>query len=137
VIVSVYVPQVGHLEWIDAGSGIVGSEQAGERGLVVIDFEGNRYHAENIRTLGDRIAHAAGRHVTRYPTVARAVVDADKLLWVGTFDTDTGVVELGNSEAVECWLAEATGREVADLDAELRTSSPLRPPRPQRDGGRR
>jgi hypothetical protein len=133
---SVYVPQVGALPWVDPGSGIVGSSLDGIPDKLLIDYEGNRHHAVNLVTLADRLAQAAGRHLTRYPTVARAVVDADRLLWVGTFDPSTGRVELGNSEPLEAWLAEAAGQERIDLDAELRTSSPVQPPSPMREGGR-
>jgi hypothetical protein len=134
VTLSVYVPYVGTLEWIDPGSGIVGSKLDNEPDRIVIDYEANRHGAVNIRTFADRVAHAADRHITRYPTIARAVVDADQLLWVGTFDPNTGVVDLGNSEPLESWLVEAAGREITDLDAELRTTSPVRPPHPTRDG---
>ena len=53
------------------GSGIVGSPSEDRSGLVRIDFEGNLYGALNLASYRDRLFHAAGRHVTGYPTVAR------------------------------------------------------------------
>ena len=53
------------------GSGIVGSPSEDVSGQFRIDFEGNLYGAENLKTYWDRLFHAAGRHVTGYPTVAR------------------------------------------------------------------
>jgi hypothetical protein len=86
-------------------SGIVGSPRS--EGFIEIDYEGNRY-AANIKTFADRVAHAHGRHVTRYPTVARAVLPADKLVPVGIYDDVRGEIRLhGESERkLLCeWLA--------------------------------
>ena len=57
------------------GSGIVGSPT--RDGLIIqVDYEGNLYHAANLRTFWERLFHAAGRHVTGYPTVAREYLAA-------------------------------------------------------------
>ena len=104
---TVYVPSVdGPLDaLIDRGSGIVGSPDASPD-HVRIDFEGNRYGAANIITFADKVAHAAGRHETHYPTVARAFVPREHLIAVGQFDGDR--VEVGDSEALTDWLGDYT-----------------------------
>jgi hypothetical protein len=80
---NVYVPAPGSDLGIVPGSGIVGTPQ--DDGLVLIDYEGNLYGASNIGTFEDRIHHAAGRHIMRYPTVARLLVSASKLILIVTF----------------------------------------------------
>ena len=57
-----------------------------------------------------------------YPTSNRLLADPDDLLQVGNFDTDTGMVEVSNSEALEAWLAEAHAGALPDLDTETRTT---------------
>lgn len=86
---NIYLPRHPLGTTISPGSGIVGSD-SDDRELVVIDFEGNIYGAENLRTYEQRVMHAAGRQVTKYPTVARkhlsrAGVERDFEI-VGTLD---------------------------------------------------
>ena len=116
---DVFVPIEGSRAWstIDRGSGIVGqrvralSYRPGTRTpaddwLLLLDYEGNRYNAANIKTYADRVKHAAGRQATLYPTVARAHVEATDVVKIGEFDPDTGVVTVGkNAPADEndCW----------------------------------
>lgn len=111
---NVYVPKIGtnaHAT-IDAGSGIVGTVVAG--GEVRIDFEGNRYRTDNIRTWADKVFHAAGRHTFNegrgYPTVARAHVPSEDLTCVGTFVYD------------DAWPSKAFGSNVYRID--LRDDAP-------------
>ena len=72
MILTVYVPARPALHIRD-GSGIVGSP-GDEGGRVRIDYEGNIYGSPALRTYATRVFHAAGRHLTRYPTIARAWV---------------------------------------------------------------
>ena len=67
----ILVPKSGsYVRPID-GSGIVGSSSEDSGDLIRVDFEGNLFGALNLTSFWERIFHAAGRHVTRYPTVAR------------------------------------------------------------------
>lgn len=89
VELKVYVPISDTLlTRIAPGSGVVGSPEGGR---LRIDFEGNLYGAVNIKTYADRCYHAADRHRTRYPTVARMFVARSELAEVGEL-LDHGVV---------------------------------------------
>jgi len=110
-----YVPNLD--TWIGRtikkGSGIVGSfalltgieggEKLSGNRKIRIDYEGGAH----IKTWEDKVFHAAGRHVVRYPTVARAWVDESSLIEVGTFRCDDDwknkVYEITNPEALEAW----------------------------------
>jgi hypothetical protein len=81
------------------GSGIVGSPT--RDGLIKVDYEGNLYHAENLRTFWERLFHAAGRHVTGYPTVAREYAAAGQgfRYWiVGRFNYPEAVERVRSRE---------------------------------------
>src|SRR5215471_3957209 len=103
-MVTVYVPAPGQLETIIRGSGIVG--QTFDTGLVLIDYEGNRYDAVNLRDYGSRVRRAYERQTASYPTVARMVVPVDALVRVGTFDPldDEVRLDVGGDELVRQWL---------------------------------
>lgn len=109
--IAVFVPTPGTAirAVIDPGSGIVGTHKAGR---VEIDYEGNRYGASNLVTYADRVKYAHGRHVAHYPTVARSYVRRDELIYVGSFDPDTGTVTVANVDALSDWL---DGVESSDL----------------------
>lgn len=97
---------------IDRGSGIVGTparEFLGQDGSdpldeqrVIIDYEGNRFHAANMKTFADRVFHAAGRHEHRYPTVARSMVPRDELVLLGSFDGER--IYVAESLCMDDWL---------------------------------
>lgn len=115
----VYVPaspQMAAQLGIAAGSGIVGSPVS-PGGRVMVDFEGNLYGAANIVTFADRVRHAADRHATGYPTVARRFVPAESLTAIGSYHA--GRVELHDDgeQQLMSWLADD-----ADISAQLRTS---------------
>jgi hypothetical protein len=106
---TVYVPTV----WSDLryvltpGCAIVGGRRPlSHTDLVVIDLEDNRYG--NVRPADDMavylacVARAADRHRTRYPTVARRVVDPAHLVIVGHVDHE-GVFRLDDVAALEAW----------------------------------
>lgn len=90
----VYVPREGTQadRTIAPGSAIVGTADP-HLGLVTIDYEGNLYGMQNLEKFTERLKHAAGRHVTKYPTTARMTVPCEDLVPVGYFDTETGEVE--------------------------------------------
>lgn len=95
------------LRYIRPGSGIV----LREREHAILDFEGNLYGAENLRTYRERLMHAAGRARDNYPTVARTFLDSvEDLVFVGTYDTDTWTAVFStNSDAAEAlrrWVPE-------------------------------
>lgn len=115
----VYVPAPDHPAVADIapGSGVVGRAQGA---MVLADFEGNLHGADNIRTLADRLHHAAGRAATRYPTVARRLVPAEALLAVGWYDEQSGRLVPDDAEA-EAHLAGWLGRQALDPD-ELETT---------------
>jgi hypothetical protein len=85
---AVYVPAPGHslpMFGVAPRSGIVGAVDAEPvTGMIVIDYEGDLYHAANIRGWADRVFQAEGRHRVQYPTVARRAVPPDALVRVGT-----------------------------------------------------
>lgn len=93
---NVYIPRPGSLLDLAAGSGIVGTFQ--DKTRILIDFEGNIYGAVNLATWADRIHSAAGRAETKYPTTARRSVRISDLVLVGSYESDTGEVDLSQSE---------------------------------------
>ena len=54
------------------GSAIVASNPTKSADPIRVDFEGNIYSSEYYQSYWIRLFHAAGRHVERYPTVARS-----------------------------------------------------------------
>lgn len=83
---TLYVPAPESIlrHTIRAGSGIVGTVQ--DDGRILIDYEGNLYGAENMKTYEERALHAFDRHVWKgrgYPTAARAFATRDDLIEVG------------------------------------------------------
>jgi hypothetical protein len=102
-----YVPVGGYsaTAGIARGSAIVGELRAGAE--VEVYFEGAIFGQENMRTLADRAAHAAGRMLERYATTAARIVPRDALLAVGIFDFHEGRIRLTGSDserAVAVWL---------------------------------
>jgi hypothetical protein len=87
---TIYIPTeaAGTRLQIAPGSGIVGLSR--DNGGVLLYFEGNLHNAENLRTYEERLACAAGRLFTRYPTVAKILLSREdverELIAVGTID---------------------------------------------------
>jgi hypothetical protein len=105
---------------IDPGSGIVSADDTGAD-RVTVDYEGNRFESAQMAAYADRVDHAAGRHTTRYPTVARASLPTDALIEVATYDDETGTVTpLSPTHAAT--LAQWCGADDLD-DTELTTQS--------------
>lgn len=105
----IYVPAPGTFmrRWIIPGSGIVGRPRGSQ---VLIDYEGRKYNPVNIKTWEDMVFHAAGRHISEYPTVARALVQEEELTPVGWFrcqdDWKQKTYEIEDAAALEAWQAE-------------------------------
>ncbi len=55
-------------------------------------------------TFADRVAIAAGRHTTDFPTIARMWTSQTYLVPVGQWDEGNGVVIVNNQEALAAWL---------------------------------
>ena len=96
----IYVPRPGSavLATVLPGSGIVSDGMLDASGRVVIDFEGNRYGSSSMTTFADRVDHATGRHLTRYPTVARLSVLPSDLTAVADYNADLGIISVDGSD---------------------------------------
>ncbi len=98
------------------GSAITGTP-APDAGMILCDFEGNRYASPGLASYAQRMLHAAGRHTERYPTVARALLPAAELEQIGWYDPNTRQVVLDGPQE-RARLAQWLG--VPDVsDAEL------------------
>jgi hypothetical protein len=67
------------------GSAIVGPFTI-EVGRIMIDYEGNKYGAANLRRYVERVYHAWDRQTSQYPTLARAWVMGHELVRIADFD---------------------------------------------------
>jgi len=118
--VPVYVPKAGTetARLVADGSGVVGSP--GREGLVTIDYEGAVYGQESLARYAVRVLHAADRHATRYPTLARMVVPEEELVLVGWWiipDRRVALADEAARDLVATWI-EWSGAE--PLERELR-----------------
>lgn len=117
---SVYVPKVGTPLDHTAieGSAIVGSPyKIGDEERVRVDYEGSVFGQHpDYRT---KLLHAAGRHITSYPTVARMFVPRDDLMFVGSYDPDSKTLEIHDSAPLVNWLGgeDAYAREIEAVHA--------------------
>lgn len=120
---TVYVP--GH-DSVERRLLAPGCAMVGECGLV--DLEDNRYMRRppygDLEAYLDCVRRAAGRHVERYPTVARMMLPEDELIAVGRWhpeDTELGTpalramsglgrLEVTNPVELEAW----TGLDLFD-----------------------
>ena len=133
---NVYVPnpdapvdlraQVAH---IDECSAIVGPVPDGTPDRVLVYYEGNRFGYANVKTLADKAIVAGHRCVEQAPTIARALVNPEALLRVGTLHLDLGRVEVEDGLSLTRlakWLDQGTWDGeffMPNLDpAELRAS---------------
>ena len=109
----IFVP-TSNLDGVDDGSAIVSMDgDALPSDLITIDFESNRDGYSNLRGFRDRLLHAAGRHVERYPTRARTQVLRSSLTNVGFADYENGQLvtfRITDREALAEWVGdEVTG----------------------------
>ena len=104
---TVYIPAAnGKATSIKRGSAIVGHAAADG---VLVDFEGNLYGADNLKTFEERLQCAAGRHDTGYPTTARRSVEATDVVAVATAkkleDSEQWVIDnINNPAELQAWL---------------------------------
>lgn len=108
----VFVPRDGARLNISPGSGIVGVPMPGLE-LVVVYFQGSAEGQPGLARLADRVFHAHGRLVERYPTVARMTLPPNLLREVGTFDPASGAVSPVDAHS-ETILAAWLGSEELD-----------------------
>ena len=98
-MLSVHLPsQPSHLVHVASASGIV-SNGVPVNGRLQAYFEGNLFNAVNIHRWVDRVACAADRLLTEYPTTAKMLVAATDLTVVGHYDPVTGAVVLDGAES--------------------------------------
>jgi hypothetical protein len=111
-LLTIYVPATEQSPaacMIKPGSAIVGTLRvAGDHGpeRVTVDFEGGIHNPSYFANFEARVLHAAGRHKTRYPTVARMSLEAEQLRPVGTYDADTWTItDLYDEAALRDWVS--------------------------------
>lgn len=102
---KIYIPVAGSMidKVIERGSGIVGVDRAD--GSLLLHFEGNLFGAANLKRHDERLRHAAGRLVSRYPTRAMMVLSKDEvathLIEVGEYDADSWRAQLWPDKLAE------------------------------------
>jgi hypothetical protein len=121
--VRVFVPTPGSrfARIVRPGSAVVSADGPAAE-LLRVDFEGGS-QASNIATFADRCHHAAGRHLTNYPTAARSLAPLPQLVQIGSYDDESGEVSLDNDDAraaLAAWLRTDT------LERELLTEGTAR-----------
>lgn len=110
---TIYVPAPGAELGIDPKSAIVGL--CPENGRIKVYFEGGRNGGHNMRLYTDRLMHAAGRLVQRYPTIALGWYPTEALVPVGLYDAaNWRIVAISNAEALQQWLDTEALPEVFD-----------------------
>ena len=100
----VVVPAPGAKYPIDAGSGIVMTDNGNES--VIVDVEGNRDELPALNVYADRVFHALGHAQTNSQTSTRFIASRDDFIVVGHLDQIAGVVIVDNSNAASLtsWL---------------------------------
>lgn len=103
--VAVYVPKEGThaARVIRRGSAVVGSDETHEHagGRVRIDYEGGLYNSR--MSFGEKLVHAADRHLRRYPTSARMWVEPGELSPVGFYDYETRRLDVIDPARLNEW----------------------------------
>jgi hypothetical protein len=83
---------------------------------LTVDFEGGLYAPDYFANFATRVLHAAGRHVARYPTVARLSLEAEYLRPVASYDADSStIVDLYDEPALMAWVSTWTAGTRARL----------------------
>lgn len=139
---NLYVPAPGVQHDILPRSAIVGEEH-GDR--IETHYEGGR--ASNIQNFEDRIQHAAGRRIERYPTIALRAWRKGELVRVGTVTRDEIlkvwiISEIVDEPALRHWIGDEDpaaegGSDQLHYDAAGRQFSKLRPHEQAKIIGRR
>jgi hypothetical protein len=145
-MLTIFVPKAGSAagHMVIPGSAIVATPKREIDGRAVCYYEGGRH----IETYFEKLKIAAGRLMTRYPTIALAAFDLKELVQVGTYDGDRYVVtEITNAATLQEWSGETSDQIMGlrlnpgpiswdDAVALARPphSSPIGPSTPRRDG---
>lgn len=103
---NLYVPAPGVKHDILPQSAIVGEERGD---YIETHYEGGR--ASNVQSYEDRIQHAAGRRIERYPTSALRAWKKDELIKVGTVTRDENlkvwlISEIIDEPALRSWIGD-------------------------------
>lgn len=118
---TIYVPMAGNDLGVKEGSAMVGTDFGQDR--ITIDYEGNLYGALNAVLFKDKLTIAAGRHVERYPTIARMFVHTGQVLAVGSYNTETRRIYIDNAEALESWIGEEAFSLLTQSDGDYDAST--------------
>lgn len=105
MLLSLYIVSPAYHAFIAKASGIVGTGEVKD-GLTTIYFEGNLYGAENVVRYDQKVEHAAGRLVEKYPTTAKMMLKPEHLTQVGTYDSESHVLDVTDPDALEAWAGE-------------------------------
>lgn len=96
---------------IRPGSAMVGSQAgSGDDTRWLVDYEGNANGAVNLETFEERLQSAAGRHVQKYPTIARIAAAPDNVVAIGEVRHSKAlggfiITELSQPKLLALWIA--------------------------------
>ena len=105
----IYVPVPGSpaTTFLAPQSAIVGKRTETSTEWVTCYFEGNLYNAINLGRFHERLACAAGRCVTVYPTGALCAFPESELIIVGDYDAPPyRIGTISNPAALAAWAGE-------------------------------
>lgn len=104
LLFDLWVPRTGLLDLAPRSALVSSQDQTGPQRRCY--FEGNLYGASNMTRYAERVMHAAGRAVQRYPTVAFGFYDVAQLQPVGTYDSRSRrIVSLSDTDALAAYLS--------------------------------
>lgn len=105
-MLKVYVPTLTApiRKTIVPGSAIVSRGTPDKDGYLLVYFEGNIYNSPAMRRFSQRVLHAAGRLVTRYPTIALANIKRDDMMPIGLYWTVPPRLKIEDYLTLEEWL---------------------------------
>lgn len=112
--IRIYVPRPDTFlaTTLRRGSAIVGSPDGD--GRIRIDYEGGLYGQHGNEDPDQRylsfLGHAADRHFSNYPTIARASADIGDVMEVGWFNTDHMIVDIEDIDAFNTWVEDLGAR---------------------------
>ena len=106
VDLNVYVPVVDLITSIKKGSAIVEAPYQDGFDCIVVYYEGNTLDFECLDNFADKLIHAAGRAIKKYPTIAKQSLKREVLIKVGHFNLKTNRFSLLEEKAgaFNSWL---------------------------------
>jgi hypothetical protein len=94
----------------------------GEEALIQLYYEGNVHGAINLKRFHQRLANAAGRLLTRYPTIATVMARRADVILVATYEADTAsIASVIDGPTLAGWA----GEPLADIVGERRPVGPI------------